>query len=224
MAVADREKDLLDASVQLADSLRAGHDVIDTMNILVEASISFTAATEAGILLAGPEGLLHLVACTSELTAEVEEAQIGFDQGPVVDAYRTGLTVEVPEIAAERHRWPSFAALAERCNLIAVHASPLSLHGHAIGGLNLFTPQVGILSDRDAALVEAMAQMATISIVQFKTTQKQAAISDQLQQALDSRVIIEQAKGVLAERHNVGSTGSRLRDVAARVVKRELDV
>jgi GAF domain-containing protein len=237
MSHADRDKTLIEAFVFLADSLRTGYDVVDTMDILVQASTSYTSATEAGILLSGSDERLHIVASTSERSSDVEEAQIGADEGPCIDAFRTGVVVEVPDIAAERDRWPNFVDIAAEQNFQAAHATPLTLHGQALGGMNLFAPQKGQLSDRDAALVEGMAQMATISIVQFTLTQKQATVNDQLQRALDTRILIEQAKGVLAERHNIGfeaafdmlrsharSTSTKLHDVSQQIVLRRLSI
>jgi GAF domain-containing protein len=237
MVSSDRDVELADVFVLLADSLRAGHDVVDTMDILVQASTRFTAATDAGILLADTAGVLHVIASSNERTSDVEEAQLGFDEGPCLDSFHSGKPVETPDLAKEGWKWPRFVTVAEARGFRAGHASPLRLRGTTFGAMNLFTTQPGLLSDRDTALALALAQMATISLVQHRTIQNQAAVNDQLQQALDSRVVIEQAKGVLAQRHGIAvdeaftllrrharSTGSRLRDIADGVVNRRLTI
>ena len=238
----NREKDLLDVFVLLADSLRTGHDIIDTMDILVQSSTTFTSAVEAGLMLADAGGTLHVVASTSERVAEVEEAQLDLHEGPCLVSFRTALAVEVPDIAASRSRWPDFAAVAERRGFLAAHAVPLRHRTTTLGGINLFGDRLGALSDRDATLVDAtlvdaMAQMATISVIQHQIAAKQATVNDQLQNALESRVLIEQAKGVLSQLHAVQiddafrmmrtyarSTGTKLRDVAENVVRRRLEL
>jgi len=233
----NREKDLLDVFVLLADSLRTGHDIIDTMDILVQSSTTFTSAVEAGLMLADAGGTLHVVASTSERVAEVEEAQLGLHEGPCLVSFRTALPVEVPDIAASRSRWPDFAAVAESRGFLAAHAVPLRHRTTTLGGINLFGDRLGALSDRDATLVEAMAQMATISVIQHQIAAKQATVNDQLQNALESRMLIEQAKGVLSQLHTVQvddafrmmrtyarSTGTKLRDVAENVVRRRLEL
>jgi GAF domain-containing protein len=237
MDAVDREADLVSVFVQLADSLQTTREVVDTMDVLVQGSTSFTSAAEAGIMLVGADGKLHVIASTSERAVDVEEAQLGASEGPCLDAFQTGESVEVPDIAAERERWPRFTAVAGDRGFRAAHATPLRLRNHALGGINLFSLENGALSNRDTVLVQAMAEMATISIVNTQLAQRSASINDQLQRALDTRVIIEQAKGVLAERHNIGmdgsfalirnhsrTTGTKLREIADQIVHRTLSI
>jgi GAF domain-containing protein len=237
MTIHDREGDLISAFVSLADSLKSAHDVVDTMDVLVQSSTSFTSAEAGGILLAAADGQLHVVASTSERASDVEEAQLGSNEGPCLDAFRTGESVEVANIADEESRWPDFTAAATARGFRAAHATPLRLRNHALGGINLFAVQAGELSNRDTVLVQAMADIATISIVQAQLREKSATINDQLQRALDSRILIEQAKGVLSERHNIGmegafamirnharSTSSKLTSVAEQVIQRRLNI
>jgi GAF domain-containing protein len=233
----NREKDLIDVFVHLADSLKSGHDILDTMHLLVESSTIYTSAVEAGIMLADADGVLHVVASSSERAADVEEAQLGLEQGPCVEAFHTGQAVEVPDIAASRSRWPDFADLAAARGFRAAHAVPLRLRNHSLGGMNLFAAVPGPLSDRDASLVETMAQMASISVMHHQIANEQETVVDELQRALDARVLIEQAKGVIAHRHDVGvdeaflllrdharASGAALRQVAQQVVGLRLDV
>jgi len=234
MEPADRESNVVDALTSLADSLSTESDIVDVMNELVLAATTLTSATDAGIMLADVDGHLHVVASTGENSSEIEEAQLGADAGPCLDAYTTGVPVEVPDIALERDRWPSFSEAAESRGYHAAHAVPLLLRGITLGGLNLFSHNVGRLSDRDLALTEAFTQVAVIGIVQQQVLNKHATVTDQLRYALDSRILIEQAKGVLAQRHGIAIDSAfqllrsharsgriKLHDLAQSVVRQE---
>ena len=217
--------------VLLADSLRPEFDVIDTMNVLVDASTRFTSAVEAGILLADGHEILHVVASTSERTSEVEEVQLGAGEGPCWETARTGVALDIADLTVLEQRWPRFSTLAADRGFRASHTFPLSLRDVSIGALNLFSDRVGTLKDAEAALVQALAQVATIAVLQQQSLQQHAALSTQLQRALESRVLIEQAKGVLAQQHHIPmdqafsmlriqarSNNTRLHDVAEEVV------
>lgn len=186
------------------------------MDILVRAGTHITSATDVGILLVDPAGVLHVVASLNERTSEVEEAQLGYDQGPCLECFHTGRPVEIPDLSTESGRWPQFVSIAQARGFHAAHASPLRSREQTFGAMNLFSERPGPLSDRDISLAAALAQVATISLVQQQTINHQATVNDQLQRALDSRVLIEQAKGVLAQRHNItiDSAFSLLRDHA----------
>jgi transcriptional regulator with GAF, ATPase, and Fis domain len=237
MPTSDRELQLADIFVVLADSLKPGHDVIDTMDILVRACTTFTAATEAGIVLADGEGTLHVIASTSERAIDVENAQLGTDAGPCFEAFTSGAPVEIIDIANESERWPRFAAIALDRGFRAAHAVPLRLRTEVIGSINLFSEKPEALDDRETALVQAMAEVATISIVQQKAAEKNIALNDQLQNALHSRIVIEQAKGVVAQqlgipvdeafariRSYARKHSAQLRVIAEQVVNHQLSI
>ncbi|WP_166788940.1 MULTISPECIES: GAF and ANTAR domain-containing protein [unclassified Cryobacterium] len=237
MASSQREVDLADVFVLLADSVCAGRDVVDTMDILVQASTEFTPATDAGILLADSGGVLHVVASSNERTSEVEEAQLGYNQGPCLDCFASGEPVEVSDLSEESGRWPQFVAIALSQGFDAAHVFPLRLRGHTFGSLDLFSSAREPFSDQDAALALALAQVATISLVQQQTIRNQGTVNGQLQQALKSRILIEQAKGVLAQRHGVSidaafsllrtyarASSSKLHDIADGVVHHGLSL
>jgi hypothetical protein len=222
---------------RLADSLDPRYDVIDTMDLLVETAVRFTAAVEAGIVLADPDGVLHVVASTSERASDVEEAELGTKQGPCLESYLSGQTVETPDLSAQHERWPVFALLAEQRGFRAGYAIPMTLRGHHLGAINLFFDRLDALTDRDASVAQALAQFATIGIVQRRALQDHADRAAQLQHALDSRVLIEQAKGALAYQRSVSideafklmrqyarRTNNRIRDVAEQVVTRRLSI
>ncbi|WP_291039880.1 GAF and ANTAR domain-containing protein [Herbiconiux sp.] len=224
-----------EAIVELADTLRPEHDVIDTMDRLVAAATAVTPAVDAGIVLADAQGALRVVASTSERAAEVEEAQLGADEGPCLEAYRSAAPVESTRLDAERDRWPRFVELAEQSGFRAVYAVPLTLRGHHLGAVGIFFDRPEALDDRSAALVQAMAQVATIAVVQQRTIAEHADLAAQLQRALDARVLIEQAKGLVASRHGISIDAAyqllrgqarreqrRLRDLAEELVNGHL--
>src|ERR1700712_4422113 len=235
MTAADRETGLVEAFVVLTDSLKPGLDVIDTMDVLVHVSTEFTAAVDAAIVLADTRGVLHVMASTSERTSEVEEAQLGTSEGPCLESFHSGRVVEITDLADETQRWPTFIRIAEDRGFKADHGFPLTLRGQTLGVLNLFSNEAAPLSNRDAALAQAMASVATISIVQKQTISRQVQINEQLQTALESRVLIEQAKGVLSQQHGVPidhaftmlrnyarSRGAKLHDTAEQIVNLNL--
>jgi hypothetical protein len=222
---------------RLADALDPHLDVIDTMDLLVHAAVKFTSAVEAGTVLADPRGVLHVVASTSERTADVEEAELGISEGPCLDSYRTRETVETPSMDRAGNRWPTFVKVAAASGFRAGYAVPLILRGERLGALNMFFDRIEALTDQDAAVAQALTELATIGIVQRRTLQEHADLAAQLQHALDSRVLIEQAKGALSYQRNVPidhafkilrdrarGTNSRIRDVAEQIVNREIEI
>lgn len=233
----DQQQVLADVFVALADSLREGHDIVDTMDVLVQATTTFTAASEAGIVLADSKGILHVVASTSERATDVEEEQLGANEGPCFESFTGGETVDIDDIAAVRDRWPRFAETALSRGFKAAHAVPLTLRHQTLGSLNILSDVPGPFGNRDAALVQALSSAATISIVQFQTAKKQNALTEQLQHALDSRVLIEQAKGVISQHRNISmneafamlrsyarARNQNLRDVSDLIVNRRLQL
>lgn len=187
----------------LADTLKPGYDVLDTMDVLVQGCTNYTAAVAAGLLLADVRGVLHVAASTSERAIDVEEGQLGANDGPCLEAYRSGNTVDIPNIAHVKGTWPAFADIAEERGFHAVHAVPLRFGQQSFGAMNLFSAAPGPLGDRDAALAAAMARYAAKSVEQHRKLQQNKAVHSGLQNMLDGRVLIEQAKGVLAQRHGV---------------------
>lgn len=233
----DRESRLAAAFVALADTLAPGRGIVDTLQLLVESSTSLTAVVEAGIVLADSSGKLHMAATTGKRVSDIEITQLATSSGPCYVAFTTGVNVEVADILASRDRWPEFADLAVAKGFRSMHAIPLRLRDVTLGSLNLFSEQLGRLSDQDAVLAQAMADVATIGIVQDRMLTSHATINDQLLTALDSRVRIEQAKGLLAHRHDISveeaftllrsharRNGLKLNDVAVDVVERRLDL
>lgn len=204
----DRERLLADAFVRLADSLVASYDVIDVLDRLVGYSVTLLAADAAGIMLVDSRDRLRVVASSCEESGWTEMMQIQADEGPCVDCVRTGQPVTVVDLDTAAARWPRFAAvLHERTvpdegRYRSVHALPLRLRGDAIGGMNLFHTRPGPLSEADLRLGQALADIATIGILQKRAIRHGEVLTQQLQHALNTRVVIEQAKGVLAQLGN----------------------
>ncbi|POH67796.1 MULTISPECIES: GAF and ANTAR domain-containing protein [Cryobacterium] len=200
---ANEGESFVEVFVAIADTLQTGHDVIDTMDVLVRGCTTFTAAIAAGILLADSSHVLHVAASSSERASDVEEEQLGAHEGPCLDAYRTGTTIEVPNIADARGTWPAFGAIAEARGYRAVRSVPIRFGSQSLGALNLFLAEPGGLSRRDAELAEAMALYAANSVEKHRKLQSHTTVRDQMQAMLEGRILIEQAKGVLGQRYGV---------------------
>jgi GAF domain-containing protein len=199
-----REEKLVEGFVELADTLVDDFDVNDFLHILTRRVTELVDAAEAGILLADPQGTLQLMASSSEKTRALELFLLQNDQGPCLDCYRTGQPVIVEDLDAEVERWPRFVPEARKDGFAAVHALPLRLRQELIGVLGVFGAATGRLSDADITACQGMAHIATISLLSRRAFGQSHEVIDQLQIALNSRIVIEQAKGVVAERAGIG--------------------
>ncbi|MGH9041824.1 MAG: GAF and ANTAR domain-containing protein [Acidimicrobiia bacterium] len=198
-----REELLSETFVALADTLVEGFDVVEFLGLLCERCVELFKAEAAGVMLVGGGDVLQLMASSSERMRLVELFELQRDEGPCPDCYRSGVTVVEADLETNRDRWPMFAAEALAAGFQAVHALPMRLRGKVIGVLNLFRNGVGALPEADLRAAQALADVATISVVQHRLLDDTRLVSEQLQHALDSRIVIEQAKGVLAERLQV---------------------
>jgi transcriptional regulator with GAF, ATPase, and Fis domain len=191
---------LSETFVELTDTMVADFDVIDFLHVLTDRSVQLLDVSAAGLLLADPRGELRVVAASSEAARLLELFQLQNHQGPCMDCYRTGRPVEAPDLAAEARRWPRFAAAARQAGFAAVHALPMRLREQVIGALNLFRTDAGAFAPGDVRVGQALADVATISLLHERNVRLSDILNEQLQAALNSRVVIEQAKGKLAER------------------------
>jgi GAF domain-containing protein len=191
--------------VELADTLVGGFDLMEFLHMLTERCVELLEVAAAGLLLADSHGTLQLVAASTEQARVAELFQIQNDEGPCLDSYRTGQPVIVGDITAAdaAARWPMFAAAAAEMGFAAVHAIPMRLRDQVIGTLNLFGTAADGLDPAVARAARALVDIATIGILQERASREQGIVAGQLQVALNSRVIIEQAKGILAERMRV---------------------
>jgi GAF domain-containing protein len=189
--------------VALADTLVDDYDVVEFAQDLVENCVSLLDVDSAGLMLDDLRGGLQMLASTSEQTRMLELLQIQSDAGPCLQAYRTGQQVLVDDLRSDTDRWPEFAARASAEGFGSVIAIPLRLRSERIGALNLFRRGTGMMTDSDLLVAQALADVATIGILHQRVLTRGALVNSQLQTALNSRVLIEQAKGVLAERQGL---------------------
>jgi transcriptional regulator with GAF, ATPase, and Fis domain len=197
------EQQLAEAFVEMADTLVDDFDVIDFLHVLADRCVHVLNVSAAGLLLTDQRGALRLVAASSEQTRLLELFQLQTDQGPCVECFRTARPVEVVDLAAATERWPRFTEAARRTGFAAVHALPMRLRTDVIGALNLFSTQARPLGSDTVRLGQALADIATIGLLQARAIRQRDTLAEQLQTALNSRVLIEQAKGVIAERHQI---------------------
>ncbi len=237
MRTPSRETRLNAAFVTVADTLTADYDVVDLLHTLVTECTEILAAQAGGLMLADSSGRLQVVASTSERADLVEVMQLAAGAGPCVDCFTSGTVVSVPDIQASTEDWPAFRLAAAQQGFKSVHATPMRLRSDVIGTMNLFSTAVGSLKRRDAALAQALADVATIGILQERVSAQSQVVTEQLQRALDSRILIEQAKGVLSQsagfsmdeafvvlRAHARNHNLTLRAVAEGVANRTLDV
>jgi GAF domain-containing protein len=196
------EAELADVFVEMADTLVDDFDVIDFLHVLTERSVQLLGVSAAGLLLTDGRDTLQVVAASSERTRLLELFQLQTDQGPCVDCFRTGQPVSVADLPSAG-RWPRFTAAAAEVGFTAVHAVPMRLRTEVIGALNFFDTIPGALGADKLRIGQALADVATIGLLQQRAIHRRDVLTEQLQTALNSRVLIEQAKGVLAERLRV---------------------
>ncbi len=222
----DRERQVIRAFVALADTLVDDYDVADLLHTMVVECVELLDIGAAGLTLVDERGGLQVLASSTEQARLLELFQLNIDEGPCVDCFTGSAPVLVADIAAQASRWPRFAEEAAREGFASVHALPLRLRKQTIGALNLFGHRPGELPADDVALAQGMADTATIGILHERALRQGEILSEQLQTALNSRVIIEQAKGVLAVsgRLSMDAAFAALRGYARRNNRRLSDV
>ena len=208
-----READVVRALVEMADTLVDDYDVVDLLTGLAGRSVNLLGVSAAGVMLASPEGSLGLVASSSEAMRLLELFELQAQEGPCLDAFRTGERVEHENLQAGSGRWPSFSTAAISVGFQSAFALPLRLRDLTIGALNLLSVTQTPMGEADVIVARAFADLATLSIVQHRASAEAQGLNEQLSGALTSRVVIEQAKGVISERAGVdlAEAFSRLR-------------
>jgi GAF domain-containing protein len=196
------EVELADVFVEMADTLVDDFDVIEFLHVMTERCVQLLGVSAAGLLLTDGQDTLQVVAASSERTRLLELFQLQADQGPCVECFRTGQPVSVADLPSAR-RWPRFTAAAAEVGFAAVHAVPMRLRTEVIGALNFFDTKPGAVDADKLRIGQALADVATIGLLQQRAIHRRDVLTEQLQTALNSRVLIEQAKGVLAERLHV---------------------
>ena len=194
-----RESNLVATLVELADNLVDNYDVIDILTIMSHRCVEAIDVDAAGVMLALPGGELQFVASSSESMRVLELFQIQANEGPCVDCYGAGTPVVAKTLRDLDVRWPRFAPRAVAQGFHSVHCLPMRLRGRTIGALNLFSEAEGALDETDVILAQGLADVATIAILQHQTSLNSKILNDQLSNALNSRIIIEQAKGMISQ-------------------------
>jgi hypothetical protein len=226
-----RERQLSEAFVELSGSLVAGADVVEFLHLLAQRSVDLLDAAEAGLMLADERGGLRVMASSNERAHLLELFELQSDEGPCLDCYRSGQPLVNEWLDEDPGRWPRFSVRARALGFRSAHALPMRWHDQVIGSLNLFRDDAGSLSDADVAMGQALADVATIGILRERSLREAQVVSESLQAALSSRVVIEQAKGMVAARGGVTvdegfellrrqarNTNSRLHEVAESVI------
>ena len=211
-----RESLLAMALVTLTNTLVTGYDLAGVIQFLVDVSVDLLDAGAAGLVLADRHGHLNALAATSAQTEQLEAIQIRTDCGPCVDCYSTGQTQSIIDLNADADRWPRFASLALEQGIRSVHAVPMRLGNRVIGALNLFRSQPGDLAEPDRRAAQALADAATLSILQQRDAEDIAELDARLEHALAGRAAIEEAKGILAQfgQLSLDQAFTALRDLA----------
>jgi len=237
-----READVVRALVTMADTLAGDYDVVELLTGLTDQCVDLLGVSAAGVMLASPvmlihpEGTLGLAASSSEAMRLLELFELQAQEGPCLDAFRTGERVEHENLSAGSGRWPSFSKAALEAGFQSASALPLRWREMTIGALNLLSVTQTPLDEADIIVARAFADLATLSIVQHRATAEAQHLNEQLANALTSRAAIEQAKGVISERADVGmaeafsrllsyarNSNQRLTDVAEAAVNGTLD-
>ena len=195
-----REAVLARTMVELADTLVAEFDIVDLLTTLSDRCVEVLDIAAAGIMLATPGGQLQAISSSNEAMRIVELFELQSDEGPCLDCFHSRQPVVNQDLTAANNRWPRFAPVAVQAGFLAADAIPMRLRGDIIGALNLFRSETGSLSSDDILVAQALADIATIAILQNRTTVEAREVNAQLTNALTSRIVIEQAKGMIAER------------------------
>lgn len=226
-----RESLLVSTLVELADNLVDNYDVIEVLTMLSDRCVEVIDVAAAGVMLAQPGGGLHFVASSNAPMHVLELFQIQSNEGPCMDCFINGEPILNHSLNVADQRWPQFTPRAIEQGFHSVHCLPLKLRGRTIGGLNLFHGEGGSLKSEDVLVVRGLAHVATIAIVQHRASLDAKSLNDQLGLALTSRIIIEQAKGMVGQatgcdmdeafsslRSHARNHNQRLTDVAKSVV------
>ena len=198
-----REDLLARTLVDMADTLVDHFDVLEMLTLVSDRCVEVLGATAAGVMLASPEGSLRMAAASSEELRIVELYAAQSQEGPCIDCHRTGTQVVNVDLTQAQDRWPEFAPRAVEAGFRSVHALPMRLRGQTIGVLNMFHATPGRFDAEDILAAQAFADMATISLLQNRAAREAQIVNEQLNTALNSRIVIEQAKGIIAESSKV---------------------
>ena len=199
----NREQLVSKVFVELADTLVDNFDALDILHTLTERTVELLEADAAGIILSDQQGGLQAVASTSHEAGLLEVFVLQNAEGPCLDCFHTGEPIINVGLAEARRRWPRFSQATAQLGYRSTHALPLRLRSEVIGAMNLFCVTRTEISTEDLALAQALADVATIALLQERLVSEKHLLAEQLQYALNNKVLVEQAKGVLAERLHI---------------------
>lgn len=203
-----REQHLARVFVELADTLVAEFDVLDLLHLLAERTVDLLDADAVGIMLADQRGNLRVLAATSHQARLLELFELQNSEGPCLACFSSGEPVTNVDLGEVEARWPQFTKASTEAGFRSVHALPLRLRNETIGAMNVFCSERVTLTEDDIAVGQALADVATIGLLQERAVRQKELVAEQLQSALNSRVLIEQAKGVLSERASIDVDGA----------------
>ncbi|MBF4616087.1 GAF and ANTAR domain-containing protein [Curtobacterium sp. VKM Ac-1376] len=224
-------------SAGLSGVLDPDLEALDAMDRVIAACVEFTSATEAGIVLGDPSGTLHVIASTSERTSDAEEAQLGTNEGSCLDCFSTGKTIDVPDVSTHEAVWPTFAETMRERGLRGTFAEPVRLRDGVIGSLCLFAEHTDGHDDSDVVVIQLLADAASAALVRQRDAGRLRSFQEQIDDAIQARVLVEQAKGALAYRRGIRideafqvlrraahTAGGGMRAMAEDVVQRGADL
>lgn len=231
-----REQRIVETFVGLAEAMVEDFDAVELLQELAERCVELLDCAEVGVLLADTSGALRVMASSSERSEALEVLQTQRGEGPCFESYHRGQQVFSDDLAAEQGRWPTFAPAAVEKGFRSVYAVPMRVRLQALGAMNFFRSEPGRIAEGDLPLGQGLADIAAIALVQQRTGHEHRDVVEQLQHALTSRVVIEQAKGMVAERSGISVDAAfsalraharehnrRLSDVAHDIVDGRLD-
>jgi GAF domain-containing protein len=199
----ERQDSVIRTLVEMADTLVDDFDVVDMLTGLASRCVDLLGVSAAGVMLAAAQGDLRLIASSNEAMRVLELFELQAEEGPCLDADRTGERVGHRILRAASSPWPRFSAAALEAGFESVSALPLRLHDSTIGALNLFSTGQIQMDESDAVVARSFADLAAISIVQHRAADEHQRTNEQLSRALGSRIVIEQAKGIISERAGI---------------------
>jgi transcriptional regulator with GAF, ATPase, and Fis domain len=232
-----RSDELGDALVEFADTLVAEFDIVEFLQRLTDRCVALLPVDAAGLVLTNERDQLEMIAATCDDARLIEDFQLHLDEGPCLECHRSGEPVVVTDLRSAAQRWPRLIPALRKLGFDAVYALPMRRRTDVIGALNLFSRMPGELDPMTARAARVLTELATIGLLQQRARREQELLVEQLRTALASRVVIEQAKGILAERLSLGteqafglmrqharSRNHRLTDLARAVIDGQVDL
>ncbi|WAU85992.1 GAF and ANTAR domain-containing protein [Streptomyces sp. Qhu-G9] len=215
----NRERQLAKAFVDLADTYASEFDPLHLFNRLVHTCVELLEVDAAAVMIADARGSLKTMAATNEEAAFVELLQTQTGSGPCMDCYRTGEAHSVPDITAERERWPKLVTAMTDAGYRSLQTVPVRLHERPLGGLTLLNTRAGAMPNDDAHLAQALADSAALALMHWSTEPTRSDdVITRVQSAIAVKAILEIAKGMIAEYTGgtIAEAGQLLADYARR--------